>query len=50
MRGVGFEPTKHYAVDLETTPFDRSGNHAYNRDRKDSNLGPFRDSLSRAAF
>ena len=22
---VGFEPTKHYAVDLESTPFDRSG-------------------------
>ena len=22
---VGFEPTKHNAVDLESTPFDRSG-------------------------
>ena len=22
---VGFEPTKHYAVDLDSTPFDRSG-------------------------
>ena len=22
---VGFEPTKHYAVDLKSTPFDRSG-------------------------
>ena len=22
---VGFEPTKHYVVDLKSTPFDRSG-------------------------
>ena len=25
MHRVGFEPTKHDAVDLESTPFDRSG-------------------------
>ena len=23
--GVGFEPTKHYALELESNPFDRSG-------------------------
>ena len=23
---MGFEPMKHIAVDLESTPFDRSGN------------------------
>ena len=23
--GAGFEPAKHYAEDLESTPFDRSG-------------------------
>ena len=25
MHRVGFEPTKHNAVELESTPFDRSG-------------------------
>jgi|SaaInlStandDraft_2_1057019.scaffolds.fasta_scaffold544913_1 hypothetical protein len=25
MQGVGFEPTKHYALELESNPFDRSG-------------------------
>ena len=25
MSPAGFEPAKHYAVDLESTPFDRSG-------------------------
>lgn len=28
MHGVGFEPTKRYAADLKSTPFDHSGNHA----------------------
>ena len=27
--GAGFEPAKHYAEDLESTPFDRSGTPAY---------------------
>ena len=26
--GAGFEPAKHYAEDLESTPFDRSGTPA----------------------
>ena len=25
LHGVGFEPTKHIALDLESSPFDRSG-------------------------
>ena len=29
--GAGFEPAKHYAEDLESTPFDRSGTPAYVR-------------------
>ena len=28
MLEVGFEPTKHIAVDLKSTPFDRSGTPA----------------------
>lgn len=28
MHGTGFEPAKHDAVDLKSTPFDRSGTHA----------------------
>ena len=28
MHGMGFEPMKHYAADLESAPFDHSGNHA----------------------
>ena len=27
--GAGFEPAKHYAEDLESTPFDRSGTPAH---------------------
>jgi hypothetical protein len=29
MVGMGFEPMKHYASDLESLPFDRSGNLPY---------------------
>ena len=40
MQGVGFEPTKHYALELESNPFDRSGTLANSAHGMESNHRP----------
>ena len=42
MHEVGFEPTKHYASELKSDPFDRSGTHAvYQKESNPLFLDPY---------
>ena len=44
--GVGFEPTKRNAADLQSAPFNHSGTHPFATKRIIQDLGPFVNSFS----